>query len=283
MNAISKGADSLQKLYFLGPKGTYSEQCAKYAKQILKTQCELVAVSTIAKIVEILNNDSEALGVLPVENSIEGVVRPTVDNLFQTDVKIQAEIDIKIEHYLISKGKKENIKTIFSHPQALAQCSKYITSNFDEKIILKETSSTAYGAMLLEENDETCAAIVSSSLAQEMNYNIIDKNIGDIKDNITRFVLCSKNELVLGEKKRTSIVFNTKNEAGALLKILEIFKKYDLNLLYLESRPSKKCFGEYNFFADIDCGLLPCHDALKEIKKECAFYKFLGSYSRFLT
>ncbi len=272
----------MKKLYFLGPKGTYSEQCAKKANEILGGSNELVAISTIPKIIEILNSNSSFCAVLPVENSIEGIVRPTIDNLFLTDSKIQAEIDIKIEHCLVSKGQKENIKNILSHPQALAQCSKYITSNFDENINLIETSSTAFSAQLLEEKDETFSAIVSRALAHELNYNIIDENIGDIKENITRFVLVSKEELFLGEKARTSIVFNTKNKSGALLKILEIFKKHDLNLLYLESRPSKKVFGEYNFFADVDSGLSPDNLALAEIKQECNFYKYLGSYCRFL-
>lgn len=272
----------MKKLYFLGPKGTYSEQCAKKAVQIIRQEIELVAISTIPKIIDILNNDENAFGVLPIENSIEGIVRPAIDNLFLTDVKIQAEIDVKIEHCIISKGKKENIENILSHPQALAQCSKYITTNFDEKINLIETSSTAFAGELLKEKDNTYCAIVSKALANELNYNIIDENIGDIKDNITRFVLVSKKEINIGVKQRTSIVFNTKNESGALLKILEIFKKHNLNLLYLESRPSKKVFGEYNFFADIDNGLSSDNVALQEIKNECAFYKYLGSYSRYL-
>lgn len=272
----------MKKLYFLGPKGTYSEQCANKANEILGQEHELVAISTIPKIIEILNSNPFSCAVLPVENSIEGIVRPTIDNLFLTDVKIQAEIDIKIEHCLISKGKKEDIKNILSHPQALAQCSKYITLNFNENINLTEMSSTALSGEMLKEKDETFAAIVSKALAHKLGYNIIDENIGDIKDNITRFVLASKTEMILGQKERTSIVFNTKNESGALLKILEIFKKHNLNLLYLESRPSKKVFGEYNFFADVDSGLSSDNEALREIKQECNFYKYLGSYSRFL-
>ena len=278
---ISKGAGKLKKIYFLGPKGTYSEYCAKRAIDILNEKFELVEISTIPKIIEILNENPDAIGVLPIENSIEGVVRPTIDNLFLTDVKILAEIDVKIEHCLISKGKKEDIKNILSHPQALAQCSKYITSNFDEKINLIETSSTARAGEKLQSRDETSAAIVSKLYAHGTNYNIIDENIGDTRDNITRFVIASKKELDLGKKKRTSIVFNTKNESGALLKILEIFKKHNLNLIYLESRPSKKVFGEYNFFADIDMGIDANDEVLAEIKEKCTFYKYLGSYCRF--
>ena len=128
------------------------------------------------------------------------------------------------------------------------------------------------------DKDETYAAIGSSAIGEELKLNVIDKNICDVKGNKTRFVLVSYENIELGNKTRTSIVFNTKNESGALLKVLEIFKKHNLNLVYLESRPSKKVFGEYNFFADIDKGIDEIKIPLCEIEKECNFYKFLGSY-----
>ena len=267
----------MKNLYYLGPRGTYSEQVAKKILNILSSY-ELKPISTIAKIVDLVNLSNTDCAVLPVENSIEGIVRPTIDNIYLSDVKINAQIDIKVEHCLISKGKKNNIKNIVSHPQALAQCQRYILSNFDENINLIETSSTAASGCYLADKDDTYGAIVSPFFAQNSKYNIIDENIGDIKENKTRFVLISKNELNIGVKNRTSIVFNTKNESGALLKILEIFKRYNLNLIYLESRPSKKVFGEYNFFADIDKGSNEINEALLEIEKECNYYKMLGSY-----
>jgi len=267
-------------LYFLGPKGTYSELAAKKIKEIIP-YAEAEAISTIAKIVELTNN-SENIAVLPVENSIEGIVRPTVDNIYKSDVKIQAEIDIKIEHCIVSKSQDiNNIKHIISHPQALAQCQKYILDNFDKQVDLIEASSTAYAGISLKDKDETYSAIVSPSLASELNYNIIDKNIGDIKENKTRFIVLSRKNLHLGKAIRTSFVFNTKNEPGALLKILSIINKYNLNLVYLESRPSKETFGEYNFFCDVDKGMEEIKEALREIEAQCNFYKLLGSYCNF--
>ena len=267
----------MSNLYYLGPKGTYSEQVAQKISSLLDNY-ELKPISTIAKIVELVSLGDDDSAVLPIENSIEGIVRPTIDNIYLSDVKINAEIDIKIEHCLISKGKKEKIKNIASHPQALAQCQKYILNNFDENINLIETTSTAASGHLLLSNDETYGAIVSPVLAETLKLNILDRNIGDIKENKTRFVFISKRDKNIKTKNRTSIVFNTKNESGALLRILEIFKKYKLNLIYLESRPSKKVFGEYNFFADIDKGIDEIKEALFEVEKECNFYKMLGSY-----
>jgi len=268
----------MSKLYFLGPNGTYSELCAIKIANMLGKEYSLEAVSTITKIADLLNKDSFSFGVLPIENSIEGIVRPTIDALYSGDVKILAQTDIKIEHCLFSKGKKENIKHIISHPQALAQCSRYILENFDERIELIESKSTAEASKELLTKNISYAAISSFEAGNNFNLNLIDTNIGDIKDNKTRFVLVSKSIVNFGRKIRTSIVFNTKNVPGALLNILQIFNKYNLNLIYLESRPSKKVFGEYNFFADIDKGYDEIKIALDEIKNECNFYKFLGSY-----
>ncbi len=267
----------MKKLYFLGPKGTYSELAANKVKKILP-EYELTPVSTIAKVVDLVNK-SDDIAVLPVENSIEGIVRSTIDNIYSSDVKIQKQIDIKVEHCLISKSSDiKKIKHIISHPQALAQCQKYILNNFDETIDLINTQSTAAAGECLKDKDESYSAIVSPLLAQELKYNIIDKNIGDIKENKTRFILISKENLSLGKNTRTTFVFNTKNEPGALLKILSIINKHNLNLIYLESRPSKEVFGEYNFFCDVDKGIEDIKEALDEIQKECNFYKLLGSY-----
>lgn len=266
----------MKKLYFLGPKGTYSELAAQKINQILENKYSLEEISTITKIVDLI--DENSIAILPIENSIEGIVRPTIDALYEYDVQIQAQIEINIEHCIFSKGKKENIKYIISHPQALAQCSKYILNNFDKDIKLIEATSTAAAVKDLLDKNEEYAAIGSFEVGQKLSFNLIDKNISNIKDNKTRFVLVSKNNIELAKKTRTSIVFNTKNESGALLSILEIFKKYNLNLIYLESRPSKKVFGEYNFFADIDKGIDEIENALLEIQEKCNFYKLLGTY-----
>ena len=124
------------KLYYLGPRGTYSEKAANYIKTKIDFDVDIVPISTIAKIVELAANDSEAFAILPIENSIEGIVRPTIDALYANDVLIRAQIEVEIRHCLFSKGKKEQIKHIMSHPQALAQCQKYILNNFDSQIEL---------------------------------------------------------------------------------------------------------------------------------------------------
>ena len=265
-------------IYYLGPSGTYSEFAAKNIFKMLEGENNLIPVSTISKIIEIVNNSECDCGVLPYENSIEGIVRQTIDNIYLTDIKFQTELDVKIEHCLLSNENKiENIEKIASHPQALAQCSNFITQYFNEKVELVVSNSTADAANIALKNN-SYAAIASEEIANKLNLNILYKNIGNIKENKTRFVLVSKNKMDFGKNEKTSIVFNTKNEAGALLKVLEIFNKHNLNLTYLESRPSKEVFGEYNFFADIDKPYEEICEAIEEVKEKCNFYKLLGSY-----
>ncbi len=268
----------MKRLYFLGPKGTYSEIAAQKVNKLLP-QYELKTVSTIAKVIDLVNNDENSVGVLPIENLIDGVVRQTLDNIYDSSVKILGNFELEIHHCIVSKSKTlSDIKHIISHPQALAQCQKFILKNFDENIDIECVSSTAQAGISLENRNDDYSAITSENLAKKLGLNILGTNIGDVKDNRTRFIVISKQNIDLGKKERTSVVFNTKNEPGALLNILEIFNSHNLNLVYLESRPSKDVFGEYNFFADIDKGYDDVKEVLDKIAWKCNFYKLLGSY-----
>ena len=270
--------NSKNKILFLGPTGSYTENALKKFIDYFNLECEIEPVSTIKKIIQDVSANN-CLAVVPIENSIEGIVRETVDALLNVKgVRIFSQIVLPISHCLISKGTKDKIKTILSHPQALNQCQSYIASEFGKSINIITTSSTSFATRSLLELDETHASIGNEYCADFYNLNIIDKNINDIKDNRTRFVLIGN----VDENKdatRTSIAFSTKNQPGALLKVLEVFKKYDLNLIYIESRPSKEVIGDYVFFADIDRGLNLIQDALSEIACLCSFCKILGSYS----
>ena len=272
----------IKKILYLGPDGSNSQFAAALFMEKLGIKPEMEAVSTITKAIEMLDIEPDTTSaVLPVENSIEGVVRETIDNLVHTksDVFIQAEITVPICHCLISKGKnKENIKTIVSITQAIAQCKNYIADNFKKDVEILLYTSTSGSAKFIADKDETYACIASELCAHLYGLNIIEKEINDVKDNKTRFILVSKKNILKDKKRRTSIAFTTENKPGALLSILEIFKKYNLNLLYLESRPSKKVFGEYIFYADIDKGIDDIQKALGEIKAKCTYNRILGSY-----
>ena len=271
----------IKKILYLGPEGSNSQLAAGVFENKLKINTEMIPVSTITKAIEILDSeDDSTAAVLPIENSIEGIVRETIDNLIQTgaDVFIQAEITVPICHCLIAKGKKEEIKTIVSITQAVAQCKKYIADNFPKDIGIILYSSTSGAAKYIKDKDNSFASISNELCAGLYGLNVIEKDINDVKDNKTRFILVAKKNLCKEKKSRTSISFTTENKPGALLKILEIFKNNNLNLIYLESRPSKKKFGEYIFYADIDKGFEDIKEVLEEVNKNCGYYRLLGSY-----
>ncbi len=274
----------IKKILYLGPNGSNTQFACGMFSQKMGLDVEYVPISTITKTIEILDEaDSSTAAILPVENSIEGIVRETIDNLVKTksDIFIQAEISLPICHCLMSKGKKEEIKKIVSITQAIAQCKKYIAANFNKDVEILLYTSTSAAAQFVSGQDNSYAAIASELCAHLYGLNILEKGINDIKDNQTRFIFLSKKNFKDLTKQRTSIAFAVENKPGALLSVLEVFKKYNLNCIYLESRPSKKVFGEYIFYADIDKGIDEIKEALDEIKSFCTFNRVLGSYHSF--
>jgi len=270
----------IKSVIYLGPTGSYSQIaaekfCAKFAQGAQKDY-----FPTITKIVQEIDENEDLFAVLPIENSIEGVVRETVDALAaaKNNPQIVAQTVISIQHCLIGKGAKEEVRRIISHPQALSQCSGYIAANFGKNIEVISANSTSAAVSMLEGKGTSYASIANEFCAQLYDAGVIEKNINDIQENFTRFVLVGKKPLAGALKTRTSIAFSTKNEPGALLEILKIFQTNNLNLVYLESRPSKRILGEYVFFADIDRGEEEIRDALDEIRAASDFYKFFGSY-----
>ncbi len=272
----------IKKIIYLGPSGSNSQYAAALFLEKTEAKIYTEGVSSITKAIELLDEDDDTtIAILPVENSIEGVVRETLDTLVQTksDIKICGELTVPICHCLMSKGEKKDIKTIVSHSQAIAQCKNYIVKNFDDGVEVLLYTSTSGAAEYVSSQDKTFAAISSELCSYLYNLNILDTNINDVKDNKTRFIVLSKRDLFKEAKKtRTSIVFTTENKPGALLNVLEVFKKYNLDLIYLESRPSKRVLGEYIFYADIDKGADEMKEALEEIDKKCTYKRILGSY-----
>lgn len=272
--------NSIKKILYLGPRGSYSQIAMESFKEKLKLKTKADDISSITRVLQELDNTDDVIAVLPVENSIEGIVRETIDKLIttDTDIKIQAELTIPISHCLISKGNMEDIENIVSMPQALSQCQTYIANHFKKNINIVSANSTSAATSMLDGKDETWASIANEFCAKLYDKKVLDKDINDVKDNKTRFILLSKKPLDIVKPNRTSIAFSTKNESGSLLKVLEIFYKHNLNMIYLESRPSKKVFGEYIFFADIDRGFDEIGHTLSDIQEKCEFYRLLGSY-----
>ena len=273
-------------IYYLGPQGSYTHKALSLFVQEFNIKSEeYTPLRTIKSVLKKVDADRSSLGVFPIENSIEGIVRESIDNLIRvedSDLKIIGEIVLPIDHCLLSKAKdKSLVKTVISHPQALAQCANYLENNFDEIAILEETSTSAAAKRVIQ-LDETYAAIANETAADFFKLNIIDTSINDEKDNRTRFVLIGRKCFEPTGSDKTSIAFSTKNISGALHKVLGVFDKYKLNLLYIDSRPSKKNLGEYMFFIDFEGHIedVEVQKAIIELEDLVTFYRFNGSYKR---
>lgn len=276
-----------EKLYFLGPEGTYAQQAMKqFIKDNNIKANKIIPLKPITAILQSIDSDKNAMAVLPIENSIEGIVRETIDNLIKLkdkDIKIISETVIPISHCLISQSKNiSDIKHILSHPQALGQCSDFICKNF-KGIDVVETSSTSEAARIAKEKGGEYAAIASSLAAKIFNMNILAEQINDEKDNKTRFILLARGYYPTSATGKTSVFFAVKNEPGSLVNVLNVFHQYNINLLYIESRPSKKKMGEYNFCVDLEGYITDenIQEAIKSIKKITKTVIITGSYPKF--
>lgn len=278
----------INEILYLGPEGTYCEIAKnQFVSLIPSSDLKQTTFSTVKSIIEYVDKNEHAAGIIPIENSIEGIVRETMDNLLNVkdeNLKITAETVIPVNHCLVSKAKDiKKIKKIISHPQALAQCQNFVSKTFGTDIEQIEKASTGRAAQELSTLDESYAAIANKRTAELFKLNILAKNINDELDNKTRFVLISRSTTTATGEDKTSIAFVTKNQPGALVKVLNVFDSLNINLLYIDSRPSKKNLGEYVFFVDFEGHINdePAKKVLDLIKLNTNYIKLLGSYRRF--
>ena len=260
------------KLGYLGPKGTFSYEASKK----YSNNDELIEYRTIIENIKALQTGEIDKAIVPIENSIQGGVRETIDGLIETDeIYVNKEFTLKVSQNFMAnrKYKLDEIKEIYSHPQALAQCRRYIENNCKNAII-NQVSSTALAAKEIKTKD-FCACIASESCLEEYGLELLDKNIQDNDFNQTKFWVISKKQNNVGNKM--SLVFTTKNEPGALYKILGIFDKNKIKLTKIESRPNKAILGEYIFWVDLEVNKT-IDEALEALQTECKYLKILGTY-----
>ena len=275
----------VDNIYYLGPDGsnTYYAMLRFIEKSNIKV-LNMLPQKSIKFALDNFSKDYSSICILPVENSIEGIVRETIDNFLRfTDnsIQIYGEITIPINHMLLSKG-NEIITKIYSHPQALAQCSAYLYKNFPN-VELKEVSSTSYAAQRVADGEANAAAIANETCAELFGLNIIANNINDEQGNKTRFYVLGRKEITVPKEGKTALMISTKNEHGALCNVLQILAKHNINMSCIESRPSKKKLGEYVFFIELD-GLKDEYYislALEEIMMYADFVKILGSFQEY--
>jgi chorismate mutase/prephenate dehydratase len=263
---------------YLGPEGTFTHQAAliKFGEK-----ARYIPAKTIDEVFKEVEKKRADYGVVPIENSIEGVVTHTLDVFIESDLKITSEIILEIHHFLLSREKTiRDIKKLYSHPQAIAQCRNWISQNLPDVEIYETESTTSAVKRIL--NEKKSAAIASEVAASMYNLNIIAERIEDFRENITRFLVIGNNFSEKTGNDKTSILFSIKDKVGALHDILVPFKKEKINLTRIESRPSKKKAWEYVFFVDFTGHKDEPNvkKALDKIKNSTIFLKILGSYPK---
>ena len=278
-----------KNIFYLGPQASYCDYAkdkfvSTFSLEEYKQKPKPSILSIIKELANNINNDSFA--VIPIENSIEGVVRETIDNLAilnNTNIKIIAETSIPIKHCLAGYAERyEDIQKISSHPQAIAQCYGFISANFSESIELQNELSTSAAINKLDKTMPHIAAIGSEYAAKLYGKPIIKTGINDEKTNKTRFVLLGKKQTNITGNDKTGFSFVTQNTPGALCKVLSILEKHNINMTYIDSRPSKKNLGEYIFYVDIDGHALSQNIAFAifEILQIVKDFQHFGSYTK---
>lgn len=268
---------------FLGPTGSYCEEALKiYGKEA--EGFVPVEFATIYDALMAVAVKEVSCAVVPIENSIEGSVNTTLDILAENEkMKINAEIVLKIRHnLLVGKGTKpEEIELIMSHPQAIAQCGKYLRAHFSG-VPAKAVASTSEGARLVSGSEAKWSAISNQRAAEVYGLEVLDHDIQDGDNNMTRFVIVSLEEAQKTGVDKTSIIFSTEDRPGSLYRVLDIFNLWDINLTKIESRPAKNELGKYIFFVDIE-GYYSDSDvkeALTMVNRKTSYFRLLGSYHR---
>lgn len=268
------------KVGYLGPRGTFSEEAAI----VLAKGNELIPYHSFSEALGAVELGEIDEAVVPIENSIEGVVNATIDCLaFDVNLYMQEVLIMPIEQCLIAKKDTDlkSIKKVMSHPHAIPQCKNYINEHLP-KAILETTSSTAGAIKAVAQSSENIAGIGSRCAAELYGLKVLDENIQDTNDNFTEFVRVSKNKTLNYINGNTvTICFSTLNEPGALLKILDIFSIYDINMSEIFSRPMRNKPFEYIFILDLDVedNSDDIVNAIKLLERKTSYFKNFGCYS----
>jgi chorismate mutase/prephenate dehydratase len=274
--SASRSLEASLRIAYFGPEATFTHMAARSK---FGSQAEFIPAETIPQVFEEVARNGADYGVVPVENSTEGVVTHTLDMFVDSDLKICAEISLGVHLYLLSKtGKKEDIRRVISHPQPIAQCRNWLASALPN-VRIQEVASTAKAAQLARSYPD--AAAIASELAREFyDLKTVANRIEDSSTNITRFLVIGNSQGKRTGEDKTSVLFSVKDEVGILQRMLAPFARNRVNLTKIESRPVKTRPWEYVFFLDMNGHQRdPKVDrALKELRRRCDFLKVLGSY-----
>nr|WP_226895576.1 prephenate dehydratase [Luteolibacter marinus] len=265
------------KIAYLGPEGTWTHQAAikKFGHSV-----DYSAQPNFAEVFDQVVRRQADYGVVPIENSTEGAVSHTLDLFVDSPLQICAQILLRIENGLMAAIPRDQIKTLYSHPQVFGQCRNWILRNFPDADLV-EVSSTTRAAQIAREKAAEGAAALGGALAAEMNdLEMLETSIQDRATNTTRFLVIGEKTCPPTGRDRTSVLFAIHDRPGSLVNALKAFDQFQINMSKIESRPSKRKDWEYVFYVDLSghCEDASVHDAIEELEKHCSMVKLLGSY-----
>ena len=266
------------KIAFLGPEGTFTQAAA------LKHFGHSVATSPLPAIDEVFREVASGAahyGVVPVENSTEGVVNHTLDMFLQSELKICGEVQLRIHHHLLAKtGTMDDVQRVYSHQQSLAQCREWLDRHLPKAERVAVSSNAEAARRVANEPQGGVAAIAGDAAAEIYGLTSLASKIEDDPENTTRFLVIGHRQVPPSGNDKTSLLVSTENRAGALYGLLTPFLNHQISMTRIESRPSRRGMWEYAFFVDIEGHIedREVSQALEELKEEATLFKVLGSY-----
>ncbi len=272
----------MKRLAYLGPPGTFSEEAALQHDP----SAELVPLPSIAAVAAAVTAGMADAGVVPVENSLEGSVPETLDVLVhEADLFVRHELVLPIEHHLLVKPGTQPaaVKVVYSHPQALAQCRRFLERCFPRAEVMAALSTAAAVEEMMS-RDGDAAAIGTARAASLYGAEVLARGIQDRRPNVTRFVVLAREDHPPTGRDKTSLAFTfaTEDRPGLLVAALTEFSSRQINLTKIESRPTGDRLGSYIFLVDVSGHrqepLLA--EALEAVRRQCSFFRILGSYPK---
>ena len=263
---------------FLGPIGTFTEEAAyKHFGHSIRT----LSVNSIDDVFREVESDNADYGVVPIENSTQGIVNSTLDMFLESNLNIVGEVELRVHQHLLSNVDELNeIKVLYSHQQSLAQCKKWLETNLPsvKRVPVRSNADAAHRVV----NEKNSAAIASETAAEEYKIKIQKKNIEDSPDNTTRFLIIGKQEVKPTGDDKTTLLISAPNKPGALYNLLQPLAKNNVSMTRIESRPSHCINWEYVFFLDLEGHLEneTIKKSVEELNSEADLLKVLGSYPR---